>query len=192
MSVENVEVVREAMSLMNVAGRDREAARRLVDLFDPEVRIDMSRRVFNPDIYEGYEGLRRLGGEVRDVWEEFRIEPERFVDAGDTVVVVEKRYGRGRGSGIDVEQRSAVIWTLRDGKIIAMETDVDTPLLRSGGGTTSRSLKTRVGCWAHERWPAELVMRLEEEFEVEIPDEDAEKIRTVKDALTYIEEKSKG
>ena len=37
----------------------------------------------------------------------------------------------------------------------------------------------------------ELVMRLEEEFEVEIPDEDAEKIRTVKDALTYIEEKSK-
>ena len=125
MSVENVEVVREAMSLMNVAGRDREAARRLVDLFDPEVRIDMSRRVFNPDIYEGQEGLRRLGREVRDVWEEFRIEPERFVDAGDTVVVIEKRYGRGRGSGIDVEQRSAVIWTLRDGKIIAMETDVD-------------------------------------------------------------------
>lgn len=38
----------------------------------------------------------------------------------------------------------------------------------------------------------ELVMRLEEEFEVEIPDEDAEKIRTVKDALNYIEEKSKG
>ena len=37
----------------------------------------------------------------------------------------------------------------------------------------------------------ELVMRLEEEFEVEIPDEDAEKIRTVRDALTYIEEKQK-
>ncbi len=38
----------------------------------------------------------------------------------------------------------------------------------------------------------ELVMRLEEEFEVEIPDEDAEKIRTVRDALKYIEEKQKG
>lgn len=38
----------------------------------------------------------------------------------------------------------------------------------------------------------ELVMRLEEEFEIEIPDEDAEKIRTVKDALNYIEEKTKG
>ncbi|MFZ2314065.1 MAG: acyl carrier protein [Gammaproteobacteria bacterium] len=32
----------------------------------------------------------------------------------------------------------------------------------------------------------ELVMALEEEFETEIPDEDAEKILTIKDAVTYI------
>jgi acyl carrier protein len=36
----------------------------------------------------------------------------------------------------------------------------------------------------------ELVMALEEEFGVEIPDEDAEKLSTVGDALRYIEEKS--
>jgi acyl carrier protein len=34
----------------------------------------------------------------------------------------------------------------------------------------------------------ELVMALEEEFGVEIPDEDAEKIATVKDAIQYIKE----
>jgi acyl carrier protein len=33
----------------------------------------------------------------------------------------------------------------------------------------------------------ELVMALEEEFNIEISDEDAEKIRTVKDVVTYIE-----
>ena len=33
----------------------------------------------------------------------------------------------------------------------------------------------------------ELVMALEEEFETEIPDEEAEKITTVKEALAYIE-----
>jgi acyl carrier protein len=33
----------------------------------------------------------------------------------------------------------------------------------------------------------ELVMALEEEFETEIPDEEAEKITTVKEALKYIE-----
>lgn len=36
----------------------------------------------------------------------------------------------------------------------------------------------------------ELVMALEEEFGVEIPDEDAEKIATVKDAIAYIESHS--
>jgi acyl carrier protein len=34
----------------------------------------------------------------------------------------------------------------------------------------------------------ELVMALEEEFEVEIPDEDAEKITTIEQAITYINE----
>lgn len=36
----------------------------------------------------------------------------------------------------------------------------------------------------------ELVMALEEEFEIEIPDEDAEKIGTVGQAVSYIEEKA--
>ncbi len=35
----------------------------------------------------------------------------------------------------------------------------------------------------------ELVMALEEEFDVQIPDEDAEKIRTVNEAVKYITEK---
>jgi acyl carrier protein len=37
----------------------------------------------------------------------------------------------------------------------------------------------------------ELVMAFEEAFGVEIPDEDAEKIATVKDAIEYIEKHSK-
>jgi len=36
----------------------------------------------------------------------------------------------------------------------------------------------------------ELVMALEEEFGIEIPDEEAEKLVTVGDALRYIEEKA--
>ena len=38
----------------------------------------------------------------------------------------------------------------------------------------------------------ELVMAFEEAFDIEIPDEDAEKIRTVKDAVEYISKNSKG
>jgi acyl carrier protein len=38
----------------------------------------------------------------------------------------------------------------------------------------------------------ELVMAFEENFGIESPDEDAEKIATVKDAVDYIEKHSKG
>ena len=37
----------------------------------------------------------------------------------------------------------------------------------------------------------ELVMAFEEGFEIEIPDEDAEKIQTVQDAITYVEANAK-
>lgn len=38
----------------------------------------------------------------------------------------------------------------------------------------------------------ELVMAFEEAFEIEIPDEDAEKIKTVKDAIDYVTAHAKG
>ena len=38
----------------------------------------------------------------------------------------------------------------------------------------------------------ELVMAFEEAFDIEIPDEDAEKIKTVKDAIDYIDKHAKG
>ena len=96
---------------MNRAGSDSEAAGKLIELMAPDVRIDMSRRVFNPDVYEGHAGLRRLGQEVGEVWEEFKIEPERFIEKGDRVVVIERRTGRGEESGL--EARAAVGGDLR-------------------------------------------------------------------------------
>jgi acyl carrier protein len=38
----------------------------------------------------------------------------------------------------------------------------------------------------------ELVMQFEEAFDIQIPDEDAEKIKTVNDAVQYIEKNQKG
>ena len=38
----------------------------------------------------------------------------------------------------------------------------------------------------------ELVMAMEEEFDIEIPDEDAEKIQTIADAIKYIRERAAG
>jgi ketosteroid isomerase-like protein len=123
MSQENVEVVREVMALLSEA-RGSRRDRELLSRFAPDVVIDMSSRVFNPDVYEGHAGLLRLGEEVAAIWSEFHIEPERMIDAGDRVVVVEIRRGRGVGSEVEVEQRAWVIWTIRDGRVVHAETDL--------------------------------------------------------------------
>jgi ketosteroid isomerase-like protein len=124
MSQENVEIVKEIMQLMSVAAAGGGPTPGLIERFAPDVVVDMSRRVFNPDVYEGHEGLRRLGREVNEVWASFRIEPERFIESGDRVIVIERRRGRGKESQVEVEARSGVIWTLRDGKVVRMETDL--------------------------------------------------------------------
>ena len=92
MSAENVEIVRE---LMAVRERARESGKppTRTDLVAPDFEIDMSRRVFNPAVYHGIDGLARLEDEIRDVWKEFRVVPEQFIDAGDRVVVMEKSAG---------------------------------------------------------------------------------------------------
>lgn len=120
-----MEIVREVVSLMDFAARADDLPPRLLDLTASEVQIDMSRRIFNPYVYKGHAGLRRLVRDVQEVWEAFSITPERFVDAGEHVVVIMSRHGRGRESGVDVEQRTAGIWTVRDGQVIRMETDMD-------------------------------------------------------------------
>jgi len=38
----------------------------------------------------------------------------------------------------------------------------------------------------------ELVMALEEAFDIEIPDDDAKKLRTVQDAIDYVDKRKKG
>src|SRR5271157_4775933 len=126
MSQENVKIVREVMDLMNLSqASGGEENPRLIELSAPDARIGMSRRVFNPDVYEGHAGLRRLIREAREVWESFWVTPERFIEASDRVVVIETRRGRGRESGVEVEDRSAVIWTIRDDRVIDVQTDLD-------------------------------------------------------------------
>ena len=125
MSAENVEIVRELMALRERARESGEPVAH-TNLLAPDFEIDLSRRVFNPAVYRGIDGLARLNDEISDVWEEFRVVPEQFIDAGDRVVVMEKIRGRGRSSGVEVgTQTYATIWTLRDGQVTRVQVGVD-------------------------------------------------------------------
>jgi ketosteroid isomerase-like protein len=115
MSQADVEIVRRAHRALN--GGDMDA---LVALCDSEFRLDMSDRVFNPAVYTGHDGIWRFYWEVRDVWETYVWEPEELLEAGDNVVALLRSSGRGRGSGVEVERRTAMVWTVREGRATAL------------------------------------------------------------------------
>ena len=120
-----MEIVRELVALRERALASGEPITH-TDLVARDFQIDLSRRVFNPAVYRGLDGLARLNDEIRDVWDEFRVVPEQFIDAGDRVVVMEKIRGRGRGSGVEVETPTyATIWSLRDGRVTRVQVAVD-------------------------------------------------------------------
>jgi ketosteroid isomerase-like protein len=108
MSQENVEIVRRSLR----ARRSEFAA-----LLDPAVRLDLSERVFNPAVYEGYEGIMRWRAEVGDVWDYYESQPEEFFDCDQVVVVFTHERGRGRGSGVEVDRDTALLYRLGGGRV---------------------------------------------------------------------------
>src|SRR5262249_15462151 len=108
MSRGNVELVRRALT-----ARRSEFAEGL----DPEGRLDLSERVFNPAVYEGYDGIMRWRAEVGDVWDFYRTEAEEFLDGDDVVVVLARERARGKGSGIEIDRTTALLYRLSAGQV---------------------------------------------------------------------------
>jgi len=124
MSQENVEIVRQLMALGEQL-RYSEQPPPHTALVTPDAEIDLSRRVFNPEIYRGYEGWARLNAELREVWAEWQVTTERLLDVGDRVVSIEVIRGRGRGSGLETAGRYASIWTLANGRVTRVEVGLE-------------------------------------------------------------------
>jgi ketosteroid isomerase-like protein len=116
MSRENIEVVRSAFAAVNRG--DRETA---IGFLHPEVVIDATRSVFNPTSYVGMQGIRQWMVDTDEVWRHFGLEVSELIDAGDKVVVIGRLVGRGKASGVKVEQPIAGIWTVQDGRILRGE-----------------------------------------------------------------------
>ena len=113
MSQENVEIVRRAHEALNAGNIDE-----LVTFCHDDFQLDMSDRVFNPATYQGHDGIRQFYSEVQEVWERYVWEPEEMLDEGDVVVALLRTEGKGRGSGVEIDRKTAMIWTLRGGKAL--------------------------------------------------------------------------
>jgi ketosteroid isomerase-like protein len=63
----------------------------------------------------GYEGFGFFAT-LPETYEVLEVRPERFVEQGDTVVVLGRHVGRGKPAEFDVPFAPA--WTLRDGQAV--------------------------------------------------------------------------
>jgi ketosteroid isomerase-like protein len=70
-------------------------------------------------VYRGHEGLRSFFREWHEAWERIEYDFEDLIDAsGDRVISVVTRRGRGRASGAEVELPLALVWTIRNEKVV--------------------------------------------------------------------------
>jgi ketosteroid isomerase-like protein len=115
MSQENVEIVRAAYGHLN--RRDVEG---FIDLCADDFLMDMSERVFNPDIYRGRQDLRRFYEGVRSVWESYQWEVDETRAEGDSVVAMLHCHAQSREGGPPVDWHVAWLWRFRNGRPVSL------------------------------------------------------------------------
>jgi ketosteroid isomerase-like protein len=116
MSRENVDKTRDYIEAYN--RRDFDAAMRF---FDPQVQWVLPNHQ-RSDSGVGPDDIRRFWEGLDETFEELRLDPQEFVDGGDRVAVRLRYYGRGKGSGIEVEtEMYHQVTTFRDGMMVRIE-----------------------------------------------------------------------
>ncbi len=113
MSRENVEVVRRSLEAWNRG--DYSAA---MDPIDPDIEAIAAFGGDNDGTYRGHAGLTEM---MAAFWGEFegrRTEIEEAIPAGSDVVVGVRLYGRGKGSGVEINMPMWHVWSLREGKVV--------------------------------------------------------------------------
>jgi ketosteroid isomerase-like protein len=117
MSQENVEVVQR---LFDAAARRDSAA--VFDIYDAYIVWDASRTergAMAGKVVQGRDALLRWLREWYEPWETLDDILGELIDAGQQRVVSSMiQRGRGRASGVEVEQELGTVWTIQDGKII--------------------------------------------------------------------------
>ena len=133
MSAENVGLVRRALTAFR---ERREEA--VPELIHPD--FEMVQMPQHPEAggeLRGWEAADSSMTTWNEMFDEFRWDAEQLVDAGDKVVLVTHTRGRGRGGAVDIEHRYGMVFTIRDGRIAALQWFNDPESAMAAAGLTS-------------------------------------------------------
>ena len=75
--------------------------------------------------FRGRAGLKRWIAVTQEIWDEWRLIPERFLVAGDQVLVFVRVLAQGQLSGVRLDRETAHIWDVADGRVTRCEVFLD-------------------------------------------------------------------
>jgi ketosteroid isomerase-like protein len=133
-SDEKVAIVRRIYAAL--AAGDWDAA---IELAGSDVELVAAEQSPLAGTYRGHEGVREFFRRVFEIWDEreFRRRPEELKVVGDNVVATVRVHARFKGSGIELDERWADLWTVREGKVTRVEVFTDPAhALKAAGAQT--------------------------------------------------------
>ena len=114
MSQENVETVKDFTRLFEQGDRDEWR-----EFFDPNVVWDTSASGMPAaGVFHGHEGIARFFRDWLGTWRDYAMVVREFLDAGDSVVVVFRQRGTGRGSGVEIDRDFFGVYDLSGYKVV--------------------------------------------------------------------------
>ena len=114
MSRENVEIAQQAFEHYARTGEP------LWETIDPAVEVH-DHDIPDAGTYRGHAGYAKWLVDWGQAWDDFTLEPERWIDAGDKVVFLFQLTAKGKGSGVEVRRRDAMVLTFRDGRSVRLD-----------------------------------------------------------------------
>lgn len=134
MTASNLELVRQGFDAMRAG--DPEA---LTPFIHPDFEVTTPPQLAaEPDTYRGHEGVRRYFESFYEAMDQIGFEAEEFIPVGELVVVRSVLRTRGRATGIETEQRVALVYELKDDKAyrLSVHATLDEALAEARAGAS--------------------------------------------------------
>jgi hypothetical protein len=103
-------------------GGDVEGA---IACLDPDIELLPIRAQLEGASYVGHDGYRRLIADFAVDWDDLRLVSERRLEQGDRTLILGRLKATGRASGIALDVPLALLYELRDGKVVRMQSFSD-------------------------------------------------------------------
>ncbi len=125
MSQTDVDNARRVYAALNAAYRSGEVEdlRPFADeLWDPEIVVRLPGGVLGGgEEWQGVDGMLRFIAHQMEAFREMWVEPQEYLDRGDSLIVPVRFGGQARHTGIEVEFTSVHLVRMRDGKAVRIE-----------------------------------------------------------------------